>query len=113
MANKGPQRLLQRRRKAVARLGEVGKVLRASLLERLTQCGKDGCKCMAGQKHGPSYYLTVSYPKGKTRQIYVSKDLKETAESWIENYHRIWEALEEISQINLELLRLKHPIVRG
>jgi Family of unknown function (DUF6788) len=113
MANKEPQRLLQRRRKAVARLGEVGKVLRASLLERLTQCGKGGCKCMAGQKHGPSYYLTVSYPKGKTRQIYVSKDLKKIAESWIENYHRVWAALEEISEINLELLRLKDPLLRG
>ena len=112
MANKEQQRLLQRRRKTVAKLGEVGEVLRASLLERLTQCGKGGCKCMAGQKHGPSYYLTVSYPKGKTRQIYVSKDLKAVAESWIENYHRVWEALEKISEINLELLRLKDPIVR-
>jgi hypothetical protein len=110
MANK---RLLQRRRKAVARLGDVGEVLRASLLERLTQCGKGSCKCMAGQKHGPSYYLTVSYPKGKTRQIYVSKDLKKIAESWIENYHRVWAALEEISEINLELLRLKDPLLRG
>jgi hypothetical protein len=103
---------LERRRKAVAKLSETGEVLRASLVERLTQCGKRGCRCMAGWKHGPSYYLTVSYAKGKTRQIYVRQDLKPVAESWIENYHQVWKALEEISQINLELLRLNDPFAR-
>ena len=112
MVSRETQRLLQRRRKAVARLGEVSEVLRASLLERMTQCGKGGCKCMAGQKHGPAYYLTVSYAQGKTRQIYVAKDRKAVAAAWIDNYRRVWEVLEEISQVNLELLRLKAPLPR-
>ena len=113
MPSKDQPKLLEERRKAVERLGNVREVMRASLLERMTQCSKPGCKCMRGEKHGPAYYLTVSYPKGKTRQAYVAKDRKKIAQAWIANYHRVREALEEISRINLELLRLKEPIPKS
>lgn len=113
MPSRNQARLLDERRRAVERLGQVSEVLRASLLQRMTQCSKPGCKCMRGEKHGPAYYVTVSYSKGKTRQAYVPKDRKRIAETWIDNYHRVWEALEEISRINLELLRLKDPIPKS
>jgi len=103
------QQLASRRRKLVEQLSGLGPVLRASLLERFTQCGKGGCKCMQGEKHGPAYYLTVSYAKGKTRQVYVPKDLRPVAEKWVRNYHQAMTVLEEISSINLELIRLKEP----
>lgn len=61
----------------------------------------------AGRKDGPSYYLTVSYAQGRTRQIYVPKDLQPLAEQWVCNYHQALTVLEEISGINLELIRLK------
>jgi hypothetical protein len=109
MKNTKAQRLSVRRRALVEELAGLGPVLRASLIERFTQCGKGGCKCMRGEKHGPSYYLTVSYAKRKTRQVYVSKDLKPVAETWVRNYHQAMTVLEEISSINLELIRLKEP----
>jgi hypothetical protein len=103
------ERLAARRQALVENLSGLGPVLRASLIERFTQCGKGDCKCMRGEKHGPSYYLTVSYAKGKTQQVYVSKDLKPVAEAWVRNYHQAMAMLEEISNINLELIRLKEP----
>lgn len=103
------QRLAGRRRKLVEQLSGLGPVVRASLIERFTQCGKGDCKCMHGEKHGPAYYLTVSYGKGKTRQVYVPKDLRPLAERWVRNYHQAMTVLEEISSINLELIRLKEP----
>ena len=109
MASTKAQQLTLRRRKLVQQLCRLGPVLRASLIRRFTQCGKPGCKCMRGQKHGPSYYLTVSYAKGKTRQVYVPKDLQPLAEAWVRNYHQAMTVLEEISSINLELIRLKEP----
>jgi len=99
--------LTQRRRRLRQQLCELGPGLRASLIERYTQCGKPGCKCMRGEKHGPAYYLAVSYAKGRTRQIYVPKDLKPLVEQWVRNYHQAMSVLEEISGINLELIRLK------
>jgi hypothetical protein len=102
-------RLAGRREKLVEELRGLGPVLRASLIERFTQCGRAGCKCMRGEKHGPSYYLAVSYAKGKTRQVYVPKDLQPLAERWVRNYHQAVKVLEEISSINLELIRLREP----
>lgn len=103
------QRLAVRRRKLVEQLSALGPVLRASLIQRFTQCGRAGCKCMQGHKHGPSYYLTVSYAKGRTRQVYVPKDLQPLAEKWVRNYHQAMTMFEEISSINLELIWLKEP----
>jgi hypothetical protein len=62
---------------------------------------------MRGQKHGPAYYLTVTYAQGRTRQVYVPKDLRPLAEKWVRNYHQAMTMLEQISSINLELIRLK------
>jgi len=109
MPSRTAHRLAVRRRTLVERLSGVGPVLRASLIERFTQCGKSGCKCMQGEKHGPAYYLTVSYAKGKTRQVYVPKDLQPLAAQWVRNYQQAITVLEEISSINLELIRLKEP----
>ncbi|MPZ20562.1 MAG: hypothetical protein GEV06_22000 [Luteitalea sp.] len=103
------RRLAGRRRQLEAQLATLGPVLRASLIERFTQCGKPGCKCMRGEKHGPATYLTVSYAHGKTRQVYVPKDLRPVAERWVHNYHHAMTLLEEISSINLELIRRKEP----
>lgn len=107
MASSKAQQLTSRRRKLVEQLCRLGPVMRASLIQRFTQCGKPGCKCMQGEKHGPAYYLAVSYAKGRTRQIYVPKDLRPLAEEWVRNYHQAMTVLEEISGINLELIRLK------
>src|SRR5262249_2422213 len=101
------QQLTLRRRKLVQPLCGLGPVVRASLIQRFTQCGKPGCKCMQGQKHGPAYYLAVSYAKGRTRQIYVPRELQPLAEQWVGNYHQALTVLEELSGINLELIRLK------
>lgn len=90
-------------------MGALGPVLRATVIERFTQCGKGNCKCMRGEKHGPSYYLAVSYAKGRTRQVYIPKALRPVAERWVQNYHQAQAVLEEVSSIDLELLRRKTP----
>lgn len=97
------------RQRAIARdLPAPNEILRASLITRYTTCGKPGCKCMRGEKHGPSYTASVTVAPGKTRQVYVRKDDVETVKAWIENYDRLWRGLVEISDINFELLRAKH-----
>jgi hypothetical protein len=103
--------LAARRQKLLDELARLGPVLRASLLERFVQCGKPGCKCMRGDKHGPAYYLSVTYAKGKTRQVYVPKDLHGVAAAWVANYHHALRVLDELSDINLELIRRKDPRV--
>lgn len=103
------RRLTARRQQLRDELARLGPVLRASVVERFTQCGKGNCKCMRGEKHGPAYYLTVSYAKGRTRQVYLPKTLRAVAETWVRNYRQALDLLEEVSSIDLELLRRKTP----
>ena len=110
MASPKAQRLALRRQKLFQQLCGLGPILRASLIQRFTQSGRTGCKCMRGDKHGPAYYLTVSYAKGRTRQVYVPKDLLPLAERWVRNYHQALTVLEAISSINLELIRLREAL---
>ena len=109
MRSVSTRRLVGRRRQLRTRLVDLGPVLRASVIERFTQCGKGACKCMRGEKHGPAYYLSVSYAKGRTRTVYIPKTLRSVAEAWVQNYHQALALLEELSSINLELLRRKAP----
>lgn len=98
------------RKQAIARrMPDPTQILRASLCTRFTQCGRPGCKCMRGEKHGPSYYVTVTVAAGKTRQLYVRAADVDAVRRWIDNYHAMWQAMEELSTINFEILRTLHP----
>jgi hypothetical protein len=103
------RRLTARRQRLLEELGRLGPVLRATVVERFTQCGKGRCKCMRGEKHGPAYYLTVSYAQGRTRQVYIPKTLRPVADAWVRNYRQALDLLETVSTIDLELLRRKAP----
>jgi hypothetical protein len=105
------RRLTARRQQLLDALATLGPVLRATVVERFTQCGKGNCKCMRGEKHGPAYYLAVSYAKGRTRQVYIPKTLRPVADTWVRNYRHALDLLEEVSSIDLELLRRKTPEV--
>ena len=98
------------RRKLLQQLIGPGPVLRASLIQRFTQCGKVGCKGVRGTRKGPTSYLTVSHAKGWTRQVYVPKDHLPLAERWVRNYHQALTVLEKISSTNLELMRLREAL---
>ena len=79
--------------------------LRGSLVERYVTCGNASCKCAKGDRHGPLWYLTVTLGRGRTTGGIVPVDKVEQVRSWIENYRKVKDHLEKISEINRELLR--------
>jgi len=89
-------------RKVLAPLGEV---LRGSLMERYLTCGNPDCKCARGERHGPVWYLSVTLDQSRRAGCTVPGDQVEQVRRWIENYHRVKENLEKISDINRELMR--------
>jgi hypothetical protein len=97
--------LRQRRQGLVQLLPPAGEVLRGSLVERYVTCGNPSCKCARGERHGPMWYLTVTLGPGRTTGGIISADQVEQVRRWIENYQRLKEDLERISEINRELLR--------
>jgi len=94
-----------RKRLIADRLPDPTEILRASLVQRYTKCGKPGCKCMKGHKHGPSYYISVTIARGRTKQLYVRHKDVDTVRRWIANYDKMWQGLMQISEVNFEILR--------
>jgi hypothetical protein len=98
------ERTLRARQKLVEQLPVTGELLRGSLLERIVR-HKSGCpKCERGEGHAVSV-LTVSYAGGRTRQLSVRRERVAEVRRWLDNYHRLKEAIEEICELNHDLLR--------
>ncbi len=97
----------QRKRFLLSQLKIRPDSLRASLVERLSRCGKANCHCHhGGDKHGPFYYLTQCLAVGKVNKFFLKTDAQQqAARTGIDHYHQLQELLEELSQINAELLR--------
>jgi hypothetical protein len=105
--------LRQRRQGLVKLLPPAGEVLRGSLVERYVTCGNPSCKCARGERHGPMWYLTVTLGPGRTTGGIISADQLQQVRNWIENYQRMKEDLDRISEINRELLRREQNALRA
>jgi hypothetical protein len=97
--------LRSRRQGLTKLLPPLGEILRGSLMERYLTCGKPDCKCARGERHGPSWYLSVTLDQSHRSGSTVPADQVEQVRRWIENYRKVKERLEKVSDINRELLR--------
>jgi hypothetical protein len=95
--------LLARRRAAAARLGDVEHVLAGTLAEQARRCGRPGCRCAAGEPHGPYAYF-LPRPAGRGRARYVPAGLAQVVRRYLHRGEQAEAALAEISAINAELL---------
>src|SRR5438552_2783870 len=98
------RRALQTREKLVSKLPVTGELLRGSLLERTVRHTKACPKCARGEGHHV-FVLTVTYPGGRTRQFSVRRERVAEVRRWLDNYHKLKEAIEAICELNHDLLR--------
>jgi len=105
--SKKPASSRRRRQELLEKLADLHEILRGTLIVRYRRCGRPNCHCArrGDPGHGPKYYLSVTTAPGKTVQVYVPKEQKEDVESWIDNFRRVREVLEDVSSINRELLK--------
>jgi hypothetical protein len=97
---------LRKRREGLTKvLPPLSEIMRGSLMERYLTCGNPDCKCARGERHGPVWYLSVTLDQSHRSGCTVTSDQVEQVRDWIENYHRVKENLEKISDINRELMR--------
>lgn len=94
-------------RSRLAQLVHVEPVLRATLNVREVTCGKPGCRCARGEKHLTLY--AVSSQEGKPRQLFVPRDLEECVRQWVENYHKVRDLLEQVSELSWERIKARKP----
>jgi hypothetical protein len=99
------KRAIQRRDKLTSGLSDLDGVLRGSLLER-TVHHTSGCpKCARGEGH-PLWVLNVNYPGGQTRQLSLRAEQVPQVRKALDHYRQVKEALEAISELNQQLLRM-------
>jgi hypothetical protein len=88
----------------VSSVPSFSQILRGSLVERRTFHSSGCSKCAEGIGH-PQWVVTVTYPGARTKQVSVTAEQLPQIRAWIANYRQIKEALEAISETNLESLR--------
>jgi ribosomal protein L19E len=82
-------------RSELTRIVHDKELIRASLVTMTRVCGNPNCRCAKGQKHVNSY---LSRSKGGgTEKLFVPKRYEARVKRWIENYRRLRELAEEIS----------------
>lgn len=87
-------------------------LIHASLLERFLTCGRPKCSCHQGHKHGPFFYLNRCLPKGHMSSLLLKSEVQITqARQAVQAYRQVLETLDQLSWINLELLRRDEPLL--
>ena len=100
---------LEARRDALlAQLHAVPNLMRGSVYARLRKCGRAACPCATGGPKHPTRQLTVTL-RGRTRTRYVRQGELEHVQTLIAAYHDVWAIVEELTAVNLALLRGQHP----
>jgi hypothetical protein len=111
-STKREEQVHRQRKELIKGFGSAGEILKCSLIERYTVCGRPGCRCMGGEKHGP--YLYVSYFDGKqSRQVYVPQLMQAQVRGWVRNYQRLSGTVGKLSDLSVELIRLRQPKLMG
>jgi len=106
--------LRQRRATLLHQLSLPPHAIRASVVERFGTCGKPGCACHTGAKHGPYYYLTQCVAVGNVRKFLLkTPETLATARGAVAAFNTFYDGLEELSQINAELLRRGDPLAHA
>jgi hypothetical protein len=94
------RRMLEARR---ARLAPGKPVLAATLTQVRKRCSYPACRCHHGQPH-LAWHLTYKV-QGKTRTVYVPKDLLDDVRSWLAEHKRLKVLLDEIHQLTVALVK--------
>ena|SRR5947209_1219367 len=96
-------RMLQSRLK---KLATTSPVLAASFGTYTHRCGRPECRCHHGGPLHAGQHLTFT-EAGKTRSVYVPKELLPEVRTWLAEHQRLKALLHEIHQLSVALLRAK------
>ena len=85
----------------IARLSR--RALFGSLSETYRTCGRPGCRCHQGHKHGPHLYVSFRGPEGTTG-YYVPQPLAEGMRQGVAAWQELQEALRQLAELNRQRL---------
>ena len=88
-----------------AAFGEIGFALPGSLVERMTSCGKAGCRCQGDPPvlHGP-YLSWTRAVDGKTVTRKITEEQRERYQEWFDNARRLHRLVTELEVLSVQAL---------
>ncbi len=96
---------LARQRAMVASLLRLRRQLQGSLFVRYGECGKAGCACREGRRHGP-YYVFSARPAGRAAFRYLGASDARRVREQVERYREFRRGLAALQRVNLQLVAL-------
>src|SRR5262245_756497 len=99
------RRRLAEQRSLVARMLKLREQLGGSLFARYGVCGKEGCACRQGRKHGP-YYVLSTRSAGRGGFAYLAPAQAAQARSLVASHRSFRAALRRLRRVNEELVGL-------
>jgi hypothetical protein len=76
--------------------------IRGSLFSRFAVCGKTGCACARGEKHGP-YYVLSSRSGGEGAFIYLKEDQVSRVRELVNRHRRFRKGLRRLRGLSSKL----------
>jgi hypothetical protein len=96
---------VKEQRAVVALLLKTREQLRGSLFVRYGECGKEGCVCRLGRRHGPYYVLSARSEAGSGFSYLEGGRLRE-AKALVSSYRAFRSGLRKLKKVNGELVAL-------
>ena len=96
---------LRQQRVLVAELLRRRVLLAGSLFVRFGVCGKQGCVCRSGQKHGP-YYVLSTRSGGRGGFAYLEAARMSEARELVKAYRDFRAGMRRLRRVNAELVAL-------
>jgi hypothetical protein len=101
-----PSYLLRMLQGRLKQLATQSPVLAASFGSYTHRCGRPSCRCHHGGPLHSGQHLTFK-EQGKTRSVYVPKELLPEVRTWLAEHKRLKKLLPEIHQLSVALLRAR------
>lgn len=80
------------------------RALFGSLSQTYRTCGRPGCRCHQGYKHGPHLYVSFRGPDGTTTGYYVPQHLAEAMREGVAAWEDLQQALRQLAELNRQRL---------
>lgn len=104
ISTKKTRALKRERRRLAKKLSKLSGIVRGTFFQRFSTCSRKKCKCQTGDRHGPRSYVAVTQGKRQS-QRYVPQNQVRAVRSGVDQFHRLLEIADRLTQINLELMR--------
>lgn len=81
-----------KRSDALARLLQLAEsMVQGSISETTRTCGRPGCRCHRGERHGPHTYITFRAADGRSAALYVPEAVRDGVREATDAWREFWD----------------------